>query len=259
MMSRLDLPGGLPTLGGVDAAVRQSWHMSVFVGRGLLIAGLVLASQVAAAGATIDDRLAGIQMQLAATVASFNVHMRKLDVQAPDTVAAFNQYIDKQIAPHWHAGLMARQLLGESEFDALSGLEQSAVRQALTITFYRYTYEILEEYRRGPMVLGDTFEATKNGWQRIKLKAKPRLLPSLTGDVYIALYEDDWAIVDAGMAAFTYISLKRGSYRRQFAKGGAQGVVAWLDEKNSRFFADYCEPAIRAVMPGPINALCVEG
>jgi hypothetical protein len=33
-------------------------------------------------------------------------------------------------------------------------------------------------------------------------------------------------------------------------------LLAWLDEKNADFFADYCQPQLANVMPATVVALC---
>ena len=151
---------------------------------------------------------------------------------------------------------MALHLLSDAVYQHLSPDQQRQIRQSLETTFYRYAYEILDENKKVPLALIDDLYLDEEGQMRVKIRGKPQFLPALIGDLYLAENANGWAIIDAGYAGFTYTSFKRRVYQRKFARVGIDGLTAWLDEKNQRFFADYCTPELHSVMPARVNALC---
>jgi ABC-type transporter MlaC component len=198
-----------------------------------------------------------IRQELDQIVAAFNEQARGLDTQDPVSVEQFNAFVANSLTNHWDPQDMAVRLLGIDAYSELSQLEQQQISQRLAMTFHRYAFEVLEEYKQSPMVLMTGLVKDDDaGLWRVKIRAKPRILPALTGDLYLKATSTGWAIVDAGYAGFTYVSLKDGSYRREFERGGVVGMLAWLDEKNADFFADYCAPELAKVMPEAIIALC---
>lgn len=198
-----------------------------------------------------------IHQELGQILATFNDHAQGLNFADPASVERFNQFIADSLATHWDTRDMAIRLLGIDDFSRLSRVEQQQVCQALETTFHRYAYEVVEEYRQKPMVLMDSLAIDEEtGLWRGKIRAKPRILPVLTGDIYLKPASRGWAIVDAGYAGFTYVSLKDGSYRRAFERGGVVGLLSWLDEKNLVYFADYCQPEFAGVMPAAVVDLC---
>jgi hypothetical protein len=106
--------------------------------------------------------------------------------------------------------------------------------------------------------MGSVFQG-KKGNLRIKIRGKPRMLPTLTGELYLSNSEGGWAIIDAGYGNFTYISLKRRANQRKLMRTGVEGLTDWLDKKNRRFFADYCVPELVVTMPVQMRALCNPG
>jgi ABC-type transporter MlaC component len=207
-------------------------------------------------GATIKSDL---RVELGEMVAVFNEHAQTLDIDDVGSVQAFNGFIDQILSKHWDAEHMAIHLLTDAKYQSLSADEQLKIRQSLETTFHRYVYEILQEYRGAHLALvGGVFQS-KKGNLRIKIRGKPRILPALTGELYLANSADGWAIIDAGYANFTYISLKRRAYQRKLRRTGVDGLTGWLDKKNRRFFADYCVPHLDLVMPVRISDLCEVG
>jgi len=197
-----------------------------------------------------------VRGELDGLVAVFNGHAQLLDIEDVESVQAFNTFIVEVLSAHWNTEHMATHLLGDEVYQNLSLDQQRQIRQSLETTFYRYTYEILDEYKKAPLVLMDDMYLDEEGQMRVKIRGKPQFLPALIGDLYVAENANGWAIIDAGYAGFTYISLKRRIYQRKFARVGVDGLTAWLDEKNQRFFADYCTPELNRVMPAQVNALC---
>jgi len=216
-----------------------------------LIFSLIFSSSGFAGSAEADPRI-----ELEEMVAVFNAHAQTFDSDDVELVRAFNVFIDQRLSKHWDTQHMAIHLLKGAKYHSLSADQQRQIRQSLETTFYRYVYEILEGYRRAPLVLVDDIYQGKEGKLRIKIRGKPRILPALTGDLYLIKNADGWAIIDAGYSSFTYISLKRRVYQRKLARAGVSGLTAWLDEKNQRFFADYCVPEIAIAMPAKVRALC---
>jgi hypothetical protein len=198
-----------------------------------------------------------IRQELEDIVAAFNQHAQGLDTRDPVLVEAFITFIANRLAKHWDPRDMAIELLGSDVFDELSRIEQQQISARLETTFHRYAFEVVEEYRQSPMVLmAKLIPAGDAGLWRVKIRGKPRILPALTGDLYVKVTVSGWAIVDAGYAGFTYVSLKDGGYQRKFERYGVVGLLAWLDEKNADFFADYCRPQLANVMPATVVALC---
>ena len=189
-------------------------------------------------------------------VAVFNGHARLLDIEAVESVQAFNAFIDQVLSAHWDTEHMALHLLSDTVYQNLSPDQQRQIRQSLETTFYRYAYEILDANKKVPLALIDDLYLDEEGQMRVKIRGKPQFLPALIGDLYLAENANGWAIIDAGYAGFTYTSFKRRVYQRKFARVGIDGLTAWLDEKNQRFFADYCTPELHSVMPARVNALC---
>jgi hypothetical protein len=191
-------------------------------------------------------------------VVTFNDHAQRLDFDDPESVGRFNLFIADSLATHWDTRDMAIRLLGIDDFAKLNRVEQDQICLALETTFHRYAYEVVEEYRQKPMELMESLAIDdETGLWRSKIRAKSRILPALTGDVYLKATRHGWAIVDAGYAGFTYVSMKDGSYRRTFDRGGVVGLLGWLDEKNVSYFADYCRPEFAEVMPRPVINLCL--
>jgi hypothetical protein len=198
-----------------------------------------------------------VRQELEEIVSAFNQHAQGLDTQDPVLVGGFITFIANRLAQHWDPRNMAIELLGADAFDAVSRVEQQQISARLEATFHRYAFEVVEEYRQSPMALmGELIPADEAGLWRVKIRAKPRILPALTGDLYVKVTVSGWAIVDAGYAGFTYVSLKDGGYQRKFERYGVVGLLAWLDEKNADFFADYCRSPLANVMPATLVALC---
>jgi hypothetical protein len=198
-----------------------------------------------------------VRQELEEIVAAFNQHAQGLDTQDPVLVERFVTFIANRLAKHWDPRHMAIELLGADAFDDLNHFEQQQISARLETTFHRYAFEVLKEYRQSPMALmAELIPAGEAGLWRVKIRAKPRILPALTGDLYVKVTVSGWAIVDAGYAGFTYVSLKDGGYQRKFERYGVVGLLAWLDEKNAGFFADYCQPQLANVMPATVVALC---
>ena len=200
-----------------------------------------------------------LRVELGEMVAIFNGHAKTLDIDDGESVRAFNDFIDQVLSRHWDTESMAIQLLTEAKYRSLSTDQQVQIRQSLETTFHRYVYEILQEYNKAPLALvGDVFQG-KKGNLRIKIRGKPRMLPALTGELYLSKSAGGWAISDAGYGNFTYTSLKRRAYQRKLARTGVEGLTGWLDKKNRRFFDNYCLPRLDLVMPARISALCEAG
>ena len=131
---------------------------------------------------------------------------------------------------------MAIHLLTDAKYRSLSADQQVQIRHSLETTFHRYVYEILQEYKKGPVgLVGGVFQG-KKGNLRIKIRGKPRILPTLTGELYLSNSASGWAIIDAGYGNFTYISLKRRAYQRKLRRTGVDGLTGWLDKKEQAFF-----------------------
>jgi hypothetical protein len=223
--------------------------------------GTVATEQMIIPEQTMSPRLVmppeQVRQELEEIVAAFNQHAQGLDTQDPVLVEGFITFIANRLAKHWDPRDMAIELLGADAFDELSRIEQQQISARLETTFHRYAFEVVEEYRQSPMALmAELIPADEAGLWRVKIRAKPRILPALTGDLYIKVTVSGWAIVDAGYAGFTYVSLKDGGYQRKFERYGVVGLLAWLDEKNADFFADYCQPQLANVMPATVVALC---
>ena len=199
---------------------------------------------------------ADLRIELGEMVAIFNGHAKTLDIDDVESVRAFNDFIDQVLSRHWDTEHMAVHLLTDAQYRSLSADQQVQIRHSLETTFHRYVYEILQEYKKAPLVLVGSVFHGKKGNLRIKVRGKPRILPTLTGELYLSNSASGWAIIDAGYGNFTYISLKRRAYQRKLKRAGVEGLTDWLDKKNRRFFADYCVPELDLVMPARISALC---
>ncbi|MFT6012123.1 MAG: hypothetical protein ACI96P_002364 [Candidatus Azotimanducaceae bacterium] len=200
---------------------------------------------------------AQIHQALSKIVATFNTHAQGLVLQEPARVGRFMAFVSSSLAKHWDTRDMAIRLLGAQAFGALSGLEQRQIYARLETTFHRYALEVVDEYRQSPMVLmSELVAADETGLWRVKIRAKPRILPAMTGELFIKVGNAGWAIVDAGYAGFTYVSIKDGSYQREFARHGVVGLLAWLDEKNIEFFSNYCRQELVSVMPVAVSDVC---
>ena len=227
---------------------------SIFMTLPASIFALILASSALAATSEPD-----LGVELGEMVAIFNGHAKTLDIDDVESVRAFNDFIDQVLSRHWDPEYMAIHLLTDAKYRSLSADQQVQIRHSLETTFYRYVYEILQEYRKAPLALvGGVFQG-KTGNLRIKIRGKPRILPALTGELHLSNSAGGWAIVDAGYGNFTYTSLKRRAYQRKLRRTGAEGLTGWLDKKNRRFFVDYCVPELNMVMPTRISALCEAG
>jgi ABC-type transporter MlaC component len=238
-------------------------NISAVLGLLLLAFSLVSVAKVVTKGAATDaaeQRVPAeqIHQELSEIVAAFNTHAQRLDTQDPALVGGFITFIGDSLAKHWDTRDMAIRLLGAEAFGGLSRAEQQQIGERLEMTFHRYALEVLEEYRQSPMALTtELIAADEAGLWRVKIRAKPRILPAMTGDLYLKAAGTGWAIVDAGYAGFTYVSLKDSSYQRQLERHGVAGLLAWLDEKNAEFFSAYCRPELVSVMPLAVLALCL--
>ena len=224
---------------------------SIFLTLSALTLSLILSSSGFAATSEAD-----LRVELGEMVAVFNGHAKTLDIDDVESVRAFNDFIDQVLSRHWDTEHMATHLLTDAKYRSLSVDQQVQIRHSLEATIHRYGYEILQMYKKAPLALvGSVFQG-KKGNLRIKIRGKPRMLPTLTGELYLSNSASGWAIVNAGYGNFTYISLKRRAYQRKLTRTGVQGLTDWLDKKNRRFFADYCAPELDRVMPARISALC---
>ena len=226
------------------ASGRRLHEITTLVALIVLLAGLPAAA--------VPD----VRGELNAVVGEFNAYAQQLDSGNVASVKAFNEFIRTRVARHWDTEHMATQLLGDDVFARLSRDQQWQIQQRLETTFYRYTYEILDAYQQAPLALVDDLYPGEDGQLQIKILGKPRILPALTGNLYLNKNDDSWVIVDAGYAGWTYISLKRRVYQRKLARRGVDGLLAWLDAKNQRFFAGYCQPDMLRVMPDQVAVLC---
>lgn len=226
------------------ASGRRLHEITTLVALIVLLAGLPAAA--------VPD----VRGELNAVVGEFNAYAQQLDSGNVASVKAFNEFIRTRVARHWDTEHMATQLLGDDVFARLSRDQQWQIQQRLETTFYRYNYEILDAYQQAPLALVDDLYPGEDGQLQIKILGKPRILPALTGNLYINKNDDSWVIVDAGYAGWTYISLKRRVYQRKLARRGVDGLLAWLDAKNQRFFAGYCQPDMLRVMPDHVAVLC---
>ena len=224
---------------------------SIFLTVSALTLSLILSSSGFAATSEAD-----LRVELGEIITVFNEHAKTLDIDDVESVRAFNDFIDQALSRHWDTEYMAIHLLTDAKYRSLSADQQVQIRHSLETTFHRYVYEILQEYKKAPLALvGSVFQG-KKGNLRIKIRGKPRILPTLTGELYLSNSASGWAIVDAGYGNFTYISLKRRAYQRKLKRAGVEGLTGWLDKKNRHFFADFCAPELDLVMPGRISALC---
>ena len=226
------------------ASGRRLHEITTLVALIVLLAGLPAAA--------VPD----VRGELNAVVGEFNAYAQQLDSGNVASVKAFNEFIRTRVARHWDTEHMATQLLGDDVFARLSRDQQWQIQQRLETTFYRYNYEILDAYQQAPLALVDDLYPGEDGQLQIKILGKPRILPALTGNLYLNKNDDSWVIVDAGYAGWTYISLKRRVYQRKLARRGVDGLLAWLDAKNQRFFAGYCQPDMLRVMPDHVAVLC---
>ena len=224
---------------------------SIFLTLSALTLSLTFSSSGFAATSEAD-----LRVELGEIITVFNEHAKTLDIDDVESVRAFNDFIDQVLSRHWDTEHMAIHLLTDAKYRSLSADQQIQLRQSLEATFYRYVYEILQEYKKAPLALVDGFFQGKKGNLQIKIRGKPRMLPTLTGELYLSNSAGGWAIIDAGYGNFTYISLKRRAYQRKLKRAGVEGLTDWLDKKNRRFFADYCAPELDLVMPARISALC---
>ena len=223
----------------------------------LMLSALTL-SLIFSSGGLAATSEADLRVELGEIITVFNEHAKTLDIDDVESVRAFNDFIDQVLSRHWDTEHMATHLLTDAKYRSLSVDQQVQIRHSLEATIHRYGYEILQMYKKAPLALvGSVFQG-KKGNLRIKIRGKPRMLPTLTGELYLSNSASGWAIVDAGYGNFTYISLKRRAYQRKLTRAGVEGLTGWLDKKNRRFFADYCVPELDLVMPARISALCEE-
>jgi ABC-type transporter MlaC component len=219
----------------------------------LILLALIVSLDELSASAESD-----LRAELEGIVAAFNERAQTLNADDIESVRSLNAFIDQVLSVHWDTEHMAIHLLEDAKYQSLSYEQQHQTRQSLETTFYRYIYEIIEEYGNSPLVLVDDVYQDKKGRLRIKIRGNPRLLPALTGDLYLDKSANGWVIIDVGYAGFTYISLKRRAYQRKLTRAGVDGLTAWLDKKNRLFFADYCSPELDLIMPAQLSALCEE-
>jgi hypothetical protein len=197
-----------------------------------------------------------VRGELNEIVVVFNGHARLFDIDAAESVLAFNAFIGQVLSAHWDAEHMAMHLLSNEVYQNLNSDQQRQIRQSVETTFYRYAYEVLDANKKVPLALIDDLYLDEEGQMRIKIRGNPQFLPALTGDLHLAENAKGWTIIDAGYAGFTYTFLKRRVYKRKYSRVGIDGLTAWLDGKNQRFFADYCTSELNSVMPARVNALC---
>ena len=224
--------------------------------RNLLILSPVIFSLLFSSSGLAWSAEADPRAELEEVVAVFNAHAQTFDIDDVESVRAFNVFIDQRLSKHWDTEHMAIHLLTAANYRRLSADQQVHIRHSLETTFHRYVYEILQEYKKAPLALVGSIFKGKKGNLRVKIRGKPRMLPTVTGELYLSNSAGGWAIIDAGYGNFTYISLKRRAYQRKLTRTGVEGLTGWLDKKNRRFFADYCVPELVVAMPAQMRALC---
>jgi phospholipid transport system substrate-binding protein len=154
------------------------------------------------------------------------------DIRAGN-IARIAQLIEEKVAPHFDFTRMTRLAVGRPWRDATPGQRQALIVEFRTLLVRSYSAAftaytgVTVEYRPHRMSPGDTDTIVQT---LIKL---PGGAEPVTVDYDMSIAPDGWKVYDVRVAGVSLIINYRNLFAQEIQKGGIEGLLRSLVEKNS--------------------------
>jgi len=158
---------------------------------------------------------------------------------------------------YWALNDLLSLLLGTHN-EALSEPLRSQLVNAVGVTLTRYVFEVLLDYDLNQKTIKDVEIHLEQEAPSINAKVKGPLGVTVALRYIVLIRDDQVFIRDMEVANIRYSNWKKSFYRKYAQQGDWQGLIVALNEKNHRFFRQFCEGGSDKIMtPSYIKTACV--
>lgn len=157
----------------------------------------------------------------------------------------------------WALDDLLSLLLGTHN-EALKEPLRSQVVNAVGVTLTRYVFEALLDYGVNQETIKDLEIHLTQEAPSINAKVKGPLGVTVALRYIVLIRDDQVFIRDMEVANIRYSSWKKSFYHKHAKKGDWLGLILALNEKNHRFFRQFCAGGSNTIMtPSYIKTACV--
>ena len=143
------------------------------------------------------------------------------------------QFVDTNILSVWNVELTLKQLIGSKHWKTFNQSEIQALIDRFNQTLHRYVREGMAFYDGQRVKLVTVKLNDKNTRGLVTIRLEPIYLPAFNVSFKIAHKNNDWQLYDVLVEGISYVKLKKNEYRQIISQNGVEGLLAYLDQKNS--------------------------
>ena len=128
----------------------------------------------------------------------------------PTDMLRYHHFIEAEVAPLWDVASTARALLGQENYQSLSGMQRDELHSAVKTTLIRYAYLGLEYYSEQRFTIVDSVLNPQRGMGWLQVEIKLPKLPDFQFDMLIKRAPNQvWRAVDIRIQGITYVTIKK--------------------------------------------------
>lgn len=158
---------------------------------------------------------------------------------------------------YWNMPALLNLLL-DDDVTAVDAAFREGIIQQLRITFKRYVFEVLLEYKINEKSIEDMILRLDETPPSIRANVKGPLGIPVALQYITTIQSGKLFIQDMEIANIRYSNWKKNFYRKYAKNSDWQGLILALDKKNERFFSHFCEGSKNQLsIPDYIKTACV--
>lgn len=152
------------------------------------------------------------------------------DLQAGDHRKAMSLIEDK-VSPHFDFPRMTSLAVGQGWRQANPGQREALTREFRTLLVRTYA-NALTSYRNQTVTVKPSPGAPKEGDTSVHTEINQPGTKPITVDYRLAKSGDSWKVFDVAIDSVSLVTNYRGSFATEISKGGPDGLIKSLQEKN---------------------------
>lgn len=198
----------------------------------------LLASSQALAKQEVDHQyFKAVETDFKNKISQINQKLLTNQQEFKDSKVALASFVDTHLLTIWSSEKTVKGLMGKSIWERISKANQKLLVNGFKDTLQRYVQEGFEHYDQQKLefVALNFNEKQNRGFLIVKLI--PNLLPSFNIEFKVSLIDNEWYLYDALVQGASYISLKKDHFRDLFENQTIDGVINYMNEKNSGYLS----------------------
>jgi len=144
-----------------------------------------------------------------------------------------HQFVNANILPYWNIELTLKQLLGRKNWKQFSQNDINSLEIGFNNTLHRYVQEGIGFYDGQRVKFLSAKLNDKNTRGIITIRLEPIYLPAFNIIFKIAQNNNKWLLYDILVEGISYVKMKKNEYRQIVNTKGVEGLLSYLDEKNT--------------------------